>query len=194
MNYRVPPGALMDAVVVAMAAEGFTVPHLFGAKHRVANGAPPRYVWVPTHVRDRKGPISRPVEQFRTLFAFNGHIEIDCWGADFDHAGALLESLCKALNDASTGDIQLEGGEWARPGMAWNQRGELFRLEISLGTPMPDRYLDAATLNVATGPNPPPAIEEPQPSTVVIARVEADIFKSPTVDQDGELGVKVSTS
>lgn len=184
----------MESVVAKMEAAGFTAAHHFGEKYRASFGAPPRYVWVPGRIREREAPITRGVAEFRNIFTFQQHFFIDVWGINFDHVSALLECVLKACNDSEFANFQIEGGEWAGPGKAWNQLGELFRLEASVSSPMADRYLSPEAINGAALAATAPTIFEPEPTTVLPARIEGDLRLTGDADEDGESVLDVSTS
>jgi hypothetical protein len=193
-DYKFAIHALMEAAQANMAEAGFSVPHLFGEKHRTAHGTPPRYVWIPDRIRDRNGSISTQVQEYRTLFSFQAHFFIDCWGADFDHASALMEAVSVACHRAAFADFAIESGEWHSPSKGWAQPGEMVRLECSLGVPIPDRYPDAAILNVAFKPDLAETIPDPDAPTVLLARVDGAMHLTSDVDEDGEKILDVSTS
>ena len=177
-RFRFPLLLLMEEAEAAM---DNGVPHFFGARYR-NHDSYPKYVWVPTRSRERNLSPTRLVEEYRSLSAHAEHVEIDCLGEDFDQTWALRQNLGKALHDLGLADQDTAGGEWVDPSESWNQEGELYRLEVSLVVPIIDAYVDLTTM------------EDPVQETFIPARIEGDIFKSPDVETDGELGVHVSTS
>jgi hypothetical protein len=157
-------------------------PHVFGERGRAENGAPPRYVWTATHLRDRHEAPTGQVDQPRSLFVARELCFIDCWGKSFAQASAMRNNLIKAMQEAEAADLAIEGGEWIRPGTGQNQLGELFRFEVSIRVPFFDGWIDIETL------------EEPAESTAVVARWDADIYRSPDIDTDGTESVFVTTA
>src|SRR5574338_35249 len=124
MAFEHPIEALMNAVAADMDAEGLVVEHVLGERGLAALGAPPRYVWIPTDIRDRSDSPTREVDEYRTLFVQNVLVEVHCWGATYAQAWALLTTLCKACNDAERADLEIEQARHIGASKAWNQHGE----------------------------------------------------------------------
>lgn len=178
-----PVAALKTSAAAAMTAAGITVPHEMGKRWEAAHGVPPRYVWVPLRSRERGLTPSRAVTDYRSTFAFREHFAVGCWGRSYAECWALANNLAKALNDDAAHDIRLEGGQWERPGEAWNQKGELYVFEFSLAVPFIDVYVEPA--------------EEPtysDVSTVVPTVYEADVEQTEDPDVDGETAVVVTSN
>lgn len=192
-DYKFPVLALMQEVQAKMQEQGFTVPHLFGAKHQTAHGAPPRYVWVPTRIQPSDAISTRGADQFRTLFAYRAQFVVDVWGVDFVQANALMETLFVALHHSAFVNVELDGGTWARPGQAYNQYGEVLAIEGSLGVPIADRWFDPALINGAADPMNVPTIPEPERPTVIPELINADLHLTEDAEEDGELILEVST-
>jgi hypothetical protein len=164
-----------------LAEQGDTVPHHYGEGARATNGDAPRYVWVPTRTRDRKDQRGRYVGQARELAAQQEHVEIDCWGTSDAEAWALRCNAWNALHQAFQADLMFEDGQWVRPGTAANQRGALYRLEVSISVSIVEGYIPLETLAV------------PEPELITIEGVEGTIFRSPATDVDGEPALTVTT-
>lgn len=186
----------MLAAQANMAEAGFTIPHHFGTKHLFAHKHPPLFVWVPLRIRERGGAVLRTMTEYRTLFGFRTHFNVYIWGANYDHAAALMECVVKAAFDATHAELAIEGGDWFNPSAANMQRGERLRIELSLVTPLADRYLDPAILNGAVTEETAAPIPEPEPPTVIPTRVEGDMHLASSTNplEDDEFLVKVSTS
>ncbi len=173
--FRAPFAALQEDCAAILATEGITTPHYRGEKHRSAHGEPPRYVWVATRSRDRnETPPRNESDDIRPLLASQEHIEIDCWGASEDQAWALRQNLIFALHHSAQASITFEGGEWLGQGKAWNQCGEVYRLEVSMNVPAIDAVVD------------PTALIEPEPDTFTVETVEAGLYLSPDPESDDD--------
>jgi hypothetical protein len=171
----------MTQAAAWLADQGDTTPHAYGEAARAQLGDAPRYVWVPTRSRDRQDTNVRDVEEVRELSVHQEHLEIDCWGASAAQAWALRCNVWNALYQTFLADLEFEAGAWVRPGAAVNQRGELYRLEVSIRVPIAEGFID------------PTDLAAPEPDLFTVEGVEAQIFKSPATDVDGELGVTVDT-
>ncbi len=178
----------LRAAMVAVAAEinaggGGPVEHFFGEKDRAAHGAPPRYVWVPTKARpNADGAMTPDVDQHRHLFDVYMTAEIDCWGVSHDQCDALVQNLLKGLQDTAAADFRLDGIEYPRAGAAWNQQGELARVEVSISRPFADVYV---------------SLEEPEAPdvvTVIPTSIVADIQSTDDLAEDGETALTVDTT
>lgn len=172
----------VKTILAQTANTGVVVEHVFGEKGRAAHGKAARYVWVPSRSRERKDTPSRQVDELRTLFSMREHVEIDCWGITYDAAWALRQNLLVALHEAAQVDIAFESAEWVRPSESWNQSGELYRIEISLGVPVPDGYVNLETLIL------------PDQSLVTPEAYEANLYVSPDVEHDGDSFITVTTA
>ena len=182
MAFEHPIEALMTEVASAMSDQGLIVEHVLGERGLEAHGAPPRYVWIPTDIRDRSDSPTREVDECRTLFVQNALVEVHCWGTTFAQAWALLTNLCKACNDAVRADLEIEQARHIRPAKAWNQDGEIIAITLSVKVPMIDAYVDILTL------------ADPSAETVLPTEITGDIQYATDVDTDGESLVTVSTA
>lgn len=176
-----PIGHAMAQAQAWLTDQGDEVPHYFGEAARSLNADAPRYVWVPTRTRDRKEQRGRYVEEARELAAQQEHVEIDCWGKTDAEAWALRCNVWNALHQAFQADLLFEDGQWVRPGAAANQRGSLYRLEVSISVSIAEGYIPLETLTI------------PEPDLITVEGVEAQIFHSPATDVDGELALVVTT-
>lgn len=174
-----PLQALLDEVqaTLATAAErGGTAPaaHLLGEKYLDTHGTPPRYVWVPKFIRESRDPVTQSVDEVRSVAWAREHVSIYCWGATYNDASALRSNVIAAMKRAAAVDLTLEGGDWVHPSQGWNQKGELFRLEVSLEIPFVDDFIPLTTL------------EQPEASIADIEAVDVALFKSPDPEHDGD--------
>lgn len=181
MSFEHPIEALMNEVSAAMVAEGMTVEHILGAKLE-QHGAPPRYVWIPTDIRDRSDSPTREVDEYRTLFVQNALVEVHCWGSSYAQAWALLTNLCKACNDAVKADLEIEQARHINPSKSQNQNGEVIAITLSVKVPLIDAYVDIETL------------ADPEPETVLPIDIVGDIQTTDDLEDDGESLVTVSTT
>lgn len=177
--WEYPIEALKNAVEAILNASGDATPHYFGANETARNATGPRFVWVPQEARDRNGPIMRKTEELRTLFSMPEIVDVYCFGESYAQCWALRNNLLSAAHALAAVDVNIVSDKWVRPGSAVNQDGQLRLISISMACPVVDALVD------------PVVLEEPTQSTVEIGRSEADIFKSPDTDTDGELGVEV---
>lgn len=181
MDARSIPLGLFADVADILTERGVRCEQVYGEKGREASGSPPRYVWVPQRMRDRNALLGTALGDVRALFAGQVHVEIDCWGVNEHQAWALCWNALNAIYELKRADLTLEGVEWIRPGGAANQRGELLRLEVSINVPIGEGYIPLDSLLL------------PEQQTWIPARIETDIYNSPTVHEDGEFGIKVTT-
>lgn len=180
-----PLRALVEEVesVLASAAAADEVdaaPHFIGEKHLAAHGTPPRYVWVARSLRPTREAASQSEEEIRSVGQAREHVSIYCWGGSDDQASAMRSNVFAAAKRVAAQDVQLEGGDWVGPGEAWNQKGECFRLEVSLELPFIDAFV------------PLPTLEQPEASLAEVEAVEAEIYKSPDLETDGDAFVSVT--
>ncbi len=89
------PQADIFEPVAALLESATEVKSYFGAKHLSANGAPPRYVWVPT--TGTPGAAMEVGDYPRGLVDVAMTFEVHCWHGTFDQAWALLVNLVSAL-------------------------------------------------------------------------------------------------
>jgi hypothetical protein len=183
MDFTATPRGLWEEVTALLAENGVGADTVFGKVGRDMHGSPPRYVWVPTRMRDEKKLVTTRLGdgETRVLFASDHLVEIDCWGVSDHQAWAMACNVINACYQIRRASMKLESGEWVRPKEAHNQRGELFRLEISLDVPVGEGFISLTDLLV-------PVVE-----TFIPARIETDIYHSPSINEDGEFGIKVIT-
>lgn len=179
-----PIRALFDAVGEELAAaatidEVDAAPQFIGEKHLADNGSPPRYVWVPTTLRESRDVATQATEELRTVAGGREYVSAYCWADSYDQASAMRSNLVVACKRQAAVDMQLEGGEWVRPSTGWNQKGECFRLDFSLEIPFVDGFV------------PLPTLVQPEVSITDLEAIEAEIFKSPDVEHDGDSFVTV---
>ena len=184
-DFLYPIRAVVDAVRVVLAASvSVEVEHHIGEKFDAALGRPPRYVWVPLRGRpDRESPQTPAVDQHRALFYMREHFHVGCWGRDLDEAWALAQNLVNAVQDQEAADVQPEGSAWERPGGAWNQKGELLVLEMSVRVPFIRAYVQLTET---------PDLEDV--ATVVPTVIEADMKQVDDLVSDGETALVVTTA
>jgi hypothetical protein len=140
-----PQADIFDPIAEALDT-ATSVKSFFGAKHLAANGAPPRYVWVPT-----TGAFDGPREVGgypRALTDVLMTFDVHCWAATFDGAWALVRNLVTAVRMAPG---QKWGGAWyelgavdALPSEA-SLRGWVLTVPISLRIPLLESDLDGQT-------------------------------------------------
>lgn len=174
-DFVYPIEALKDDVVTILTAAGDTTEHSFGARQLAALKAPPRYVWIPTRSRDRGDPVTSKTEELRSLGNIRESFEIHCWGTTFAQAWALRQNVLKAIHDSVAADVQPDAGQWIDPSKAWNQRGEVYVIELSLMAPIQDAFVDLSTL------------EQPEQATELLTSSVSEAYHSPDTDTDGEL-------
>lgn len=179
-DFVYPIEALKDDAEAILTAAGDTTPHSFGKRGVPAHGVAPRYVWVPTRTRERDNSPTTATAELRSLAHLREHCEIHCWGTTFRQAWALRNNLLKAMHDSAAVNVRPENGQWIDPAQAWNQSGEVYVLEISLLSPVPDAFVDLTTL------------EQPEQSTELLTAADVDAYQSPDGDTDGELIVTVT--
>ena len=146
------------------------------------HGAPPRYVWIPTDIRDRDDSPTREVDEYRSLFVLPALVEVHCWGSSYAQAWALLTNLCKACNDAVKADLQIEQARHINPSKSQNQNGEVIAITLSVKVPIIDAYVNLTTL------------ADPEPTTVLPIDITGDLQITDDLEDDGESLVTVSTS
>lgn len=176
-----PIGHAMAQAQAWLTDQGDEVPHYLGEAARSLNADAPRYVWVPTRTRERGDTDVRPIDEARSLAVQQEHVEIDCWGRDDAEAWAMRCNVWNALHAAFAADLMFEDGQWVRPGAALTQRGELYRLEVSILVPIAEGYIALAGL------------EAPAPELFTVEGFEGWIHRSPDTDTDGELGLTVDS-
>lgn len=182
MAFEHPIEALKTAVASAMSDEGLTVTHVMGERGLEAHGAPPRYVWIPTDLRDRGESPTREVNEYRSLFVINALVEVHCWGTSYAQAWAMLTNLCKACNDQERADLDIENARHLRPGKAWNQLGEVIVVTLSAKVPLIDTYVDLD------------ALPDVEPTTVLPTSISGVIEHAEDIDEDGEIALTVTTT
>jgi hypothetical protein len=174
-DFVYPVEALKDDVVSILTAYGDTTEHSLGTRELAALKAPPRYVWIPTRARDRNDPTTSKTEEVRSLGILRESFEVHCWGSSFRVAWALRQNLLKAIHDSVAASVQADAGRWIDPANAWNQRGEVYVLELSLMSPIQDAIVDLSTL------------EQPEQATELLTSSETEAYHSPDLNTDGEL-------
>lgn len=186
--WKSPIVALYEEVKEIHAAAGLTVPHLKGIRKNFSQGNPPRYVWIATRIRDSRESPTRRVDQHRSLFTSNLHVDIYCWGRDEDECWALWTNLNAAIVRAFEADMVPEGGRWEHFGEGNTQKGEILVCEISLCVPTIDAFVPIAPAAAD------PSVEEPERHTVQPTQFDTDVYKSPDPEHDGELALTVTTN
>src|SRR5688500_13671081 len=127
MDLHATPRILWEEATAILAANNVAADSGFGSAYRETLGPPPRYVWVPTRIRDEKELRAPRLGEPRPLLASLHFIAIDCWGINDAQAWAMAWNVLNACHPACTSSLKLESGEWVRPGAAVNQRGSLLR-------------------------------------------------------------------
>ncbi len=177
-----PIEELHTLVAARLATKSDPTVMLLGHKHLTANGIPPRVVWVPSRDRETKQTVHRSESEFRTLATERLHFELHCWGTSWAQAWALRHNQRWAIYQEIQAEGRFENGRWAHPSEAWNQKGELYILEMSFPASVFDAWVDVS------------ALTEPETDTFFAARVTTDIYDvADTAEADGELGPTTST-
>lgn len=184
MSWEFPVTALQVEVAALMAASGVSslaaVPHYVGGKYLATNQRAPYFVWVPTRGRARQPTVARTVEEHRTVLAARHYIDVHCAGRTYDQAAALAQNLIKAAKDAARVDIQVETMRWVDAGGAYNQDGETLVVELELGAPFIDAWVDVSTLA-------DPAVATVDPDAMI-----TELYSSATGATDGELALTIT--
>lgn len=178
-----PVRELCTRVAAAMVDAGNSTEHKFGRKYDFAHGAPPRYVWVPVGGREQVDTHSPKVDEHRMLFAFREHFHVGCWGRSYAECWAMANNLAKAVNADTFVDARMVRTTWERASEAWNQKGELLVVEMSLAVPLIDAWCEPA--------------EEPtyeDVPTVLPTGIEADVQQTDDPDDIGETAVVINTA
>lgn len=168
----------VQAILTAAIAEiGIDAPHLFGKHATDDHQAAPRYVWIPTRTRERNETPVRMTEEIRAIAAVREHCFIECWGETYRQACALRNNVLVAIHRSVRADGRVENGEWVPNEI--NHYGFCYRLEVSMGTPIVDAFVNLTTL------------ADPQQSTATIGGFEGSINVAPDTEHDGDSFVQV---
>ncbi len=186
--------ALKARVEEILASKGIvTAPHALGEKARSTHGEPPAYVWVPDELRGgEEAPFTPGQEQddeeegdfeVRGLADLREGLQIFCWGKTRRQVSAMRQNLIAAIHEAALADFRIEGGANLRPGTAFNQLGELFRLDVSVRFTVLDGYVDLDGL------------EEPEADGIVPTDIEGRVGLAESVDdEDGPYPITTTTA
>ncbi len=140
----------------ALAGAGVTAESLLGARHLAANGAPPRYVWVPTTASYSGG--RKVGNNSRELFAHDIGIAVHCWGESHDAALELHDAFIVAGRKKARASFVIKDGGFLNPLQdAWLKDGEVFVLVVTFPRAVAERarpkaHITAVEPSAATSP------------------------------------------
>lgn len=181
MSWEDPIRALATECEALLAADaddvgGVVAAHAFGMRETKAATAPPRYVWIPTRAPAQKSAVAQAVDDVKQIASFRQHFEIHCWGSTYAQAWAMVNNVVRAVDQAVAVDAQFQNARWAHPSEAWNQKGELYILELSLMVPIVDAYIQLTNL------------ADPQSENILPEAGTAVAYLTSDLTVDGEAG------
>ncbi len=176
--------ALKNDVEAILASKGIsTAPHAVGEKELKVFREPPAYVWVPKDLKDGEEPTTTPaVDEVREIATYREGVEVWIWGVSFKQVSAMRNNVIAALQESALANWRIEGGAWLNPGKAFNQLGELFRLDITVSEPAIDGYVDLELL------------EEPEADGIVPTDIEGRLGLVETVNDEDEYPLTTTTA
>lgn len=128
---------IAQAVITQVAGRvaGLSATAELGAEHWIAEGTPPRVVWVPTS--DRFDPPAQEHRQYRAYRTRVAGVELRIWGADIGAVETLVNELIVAIHDNARGAYELGAGRWdGQDGAELLELGRAYVLSLTFRIPV----------------------------------------------------------